>query len=93
MLVYEQTGGSYMRFNNQIHRQDSPLVKLQELFMNQFMFDNDRKEVQQDYMQQMGASIENQHLLAGLLEQLNKSGKCEIVPSKVASIEQATSSA
>ena len=44
-------------------------------------------------MQQMGASIENQHLLAGLIEQLEKSGKCEIVPKKVSSIKQATSSA
>ena len=43
-------------------------------------------------MQQMGASIENQHLLAGLLDQLEKSSKCEILPKKVAEIKPASSS-
>ena len=59
MLVYEEAGGSYMRFNNKQHRQDSPLVKLQEMFLNTFVFDEHRKDVQEEYMQQMGASIEN----------------------------------
>ena len=47
--------------------------------MNQLIFDNQRKEVQEEYMQQMGASIENQHLLAGMLSQMDKSEKCEII--------------
>lgn len=40
----------------------------------------------------MGASIENQHLLAGLLAQLEKTGSCEIVKQKVTQIEPAGSS-
>ena len=40
----------------------------------------------------MGASIENQHLLAGLLDQLEKSSKCEILAKKVAEIKPASSS-
>ena len=46
MLVYEAAGDSYMRFNNKQHRQNSPLVKLQEMFLNQFVFDEERKDVQ-----------------------------------------------
>ena len=43
-------------------------------------------------MQQMGASIENQHLLAGMLSQLRKSDKCEIIQKKVVEISPANSS-
>ena len=39
----------------------------------------------------MGASIENQHLLAGLLSQLDKTQKCEIVKQKVVKIDPANS--
>jgi len=41
----------------------------------------------------MGASIENQHLQAGLLERLRQTNKCEVVSQKVKSIKPATSSA
>ena len=34
----------------------------------------------------MGASIENQHLLVGLLAQLEKTNKCEIIKQKVVKI-------
>jgi len=34
----------------------------------------------------MGASIENQHLLAGMLSQLGRSDKCEIIKKKVTEI-------
>ena len=44
-------------------------------------------------MQQMGASIENWHLLAGMLDQLGKSDKCEIIKQKVVEITPAKSSA
>ena len=39
----------------------------------------------------MGASIENQHLLAGLLAQLETTNKCEIIKQKVVNIDPATS--
>lgn len=67
MLVYEAAGNSYMRFNNRKHRQDSPLVQLQETLLKQFAFDAHRSDIHDEYQTQMGASIENQHLLAGLL--------------------------
>ena len=35
----------------------------------------------------MGASIENQHLLAGMLSQLGRSDKCEIIKKKVTEIK------
>ena len=41
-------------------------------------------------MQQMGASIENQHLLAGMLSQLDRSDKCEIIKKKVTEITPST---
>ena len=40
----------------------------------------------------MGASIENQHLLAGMLSQLDKNDKCEIIQKKVIQITPAKSS-
>ena len=59
MLVYEAAGNSYMRFNNRKHRQESPLVQLQETLMSTFLFDEQRKDVHDEYQTQMGASIEN----------------------------------
>lgn len=79
MLVYEKAGSSYMRFNNKSSRNNSPFVKLQEALLNTFAFDQERQEVQADYQAQMGASIENQHLLAGLLAQLETTQKCQII--------------
>ena len=67
MLVYEEAGNSYMRFNNSKHRQTSPFVQIQEALINKFFFDDHRRDIQEEYLTQMGASIENQHLLAGLL--------------------------
>ena len=49
MLVYEAAGNSYMKFNNQSSRQNSPLVKLQETLLNTFCFDEERKEIQEEY--------------------------------------------
>ena len=37
----------------------------------------------------MGASVENQHLLAGLLEQTHDSGACDILKQKVVEIKPA----
>ena len=40
----------------------------------------------------MGASIENGHVQAGLLERLRQSGHCDVIKSKVKTIKPATSS-
>ena len=81
-----------MRFNNKKHRQNSALVGLQETLLNTFAFDEHRRDVHEEYQTQMGASVENQHLLAGLLAQLEKTQKCQIVKQKVVNIEAASSS-
>lgn len=39
----------------------------------------------------MGASIENQHLQAGLLERLQQTQKCQIISQKVKSVKPAKS--
>ena len=49
MLVYEAAGDSYMRFNNKKHRQNSPLVQLQEAFLNKFVFDEARRDIHDEY--------------------------------------------
>ena len=40
----------------------------------------------------MGASIENQHLQAGLLERLHQTEKCSVITRKVKSIQAAKNS-
>ena len=49
MLVYEAAGSSYMRFNNQKHRQNSPLVMFQEALLKTFAFDDHRSDVHEEY--------------------------------------------
>lgn len=39
----------------------------------------------------MGVSVENNHILAGLLERTNQLNKCEIIPQKVVEIKPAKS--
>jgi hypothetical protein len=72
MLVYEQAGSSYFRINNRKNRSASQLVQLQEQFLNKFLYSDEQKDVYEEYQTQMGASIENQHLLAGLLSQISQ---------------------
>ena len=48
MLVYEQVGQSYMRFNNKKHQKSSPLVQLQERFMKDYLFDKKAFEETQE---------------------------------------------
>jgi len=93
MLVYEQAGESYFRINSKTNREQSPLVKLQETLLNTFVFDDERKNVYEEYQAQMGASIENQHLLAGILNQLHEQDTTEIIKKKVTEIKPASSSA
>jgi 2-polyprenyl-6-methoxyphenol hydroxylase-like FAD-dependent oxidoreductase len=61
--------------------------------MNTFLFDDERKNVYEEYQAQMGASIENQHLLAGILNQLEEQDTTEIIKKKVTEIKPASSSA
>jgi len=61
--------------------------------MNNLVLSQDSKDkFDEDNSGYMGASIENQHLQAGLLERLSQTGKCEIISKKVQSIKQAKGS-
>ena len=45
---------------------------MQETLLKTLCFDEQRADVHEEYQTQMGASVENQHLLAGLLERLEQ---------------------
>ena len=50
---------------------------------------DDARDKYEESDKYMGASIENQHLQAALLQRLNESGKCEVIQQKVKSIKPA----
>lgn len=83
MLVYEQAGSAYMRFNNS---HQSFLVQSQKFLASAL-------GAVQEPEQYMGASIENQHLQAGLLERLRQTDKALVIPHKVKTVTPANSSA
>jgi hypothetical protein len=43
MLVYEELGHGYMRFDLQAQKEKCQFVKTQEYLMNQFVFNEDQK--------------------------------------------------
>jgi|LauGreDrversion4_2_1035121.scaffolds.fasta_scaffold306133_1 ubiquinone biosynthesis monooxygenase Coq6 len=55
------------------------MVKAQEYFMKNFLFNETQKRAFEETQVNMGASIENNHLLAALTERTKLSGKCEII--------------
>ena len=57
MLVYEQAGNAYMRFNNKMHR-NSPFVQAQNLLLSR-LASKETMEKLQESDEYMGASIEN----------------------------------
>lgn len=60
--------------------------------MKTFLFSEQTQQKFEENSQYMGASIENQHLQAGLLERLHQTKKCQIVTRKVKQIKAAKSS-
>ena len=83
MIVYEQVGQCSMRFNFEAHKDSSPLVKMQEDMMAQYLG-------QDSSMSNMGASIETQHLQAAITAKLLDDDQVQIQQSKVVSIKPAT---
>jgi len=61
MIVYEQSGSSYLRFSSDA-RQRSHIVQMQEQFLNGYVFDQKQKEKFDETSISMGASIESAHL-------------------------------
>ena len=84
MLVYEQAGNAYMHFDPTA-KSRSKLVQLQDELVNRFADENTKDKIEEQKTS-MGASIENAHLQAALLEKVNQSGKVDIVSQKVKSI-------
>eukprot|EP00347_Sterkiella_histriomuscorum_P011785 403371105 len=86
MLVYEEMGNSYMKFGVK-NRQQSALIQLQESLMKSLLFKSEHsQQVFEESQSHMGASIENNHLLAGLVERCNESQKVQIIQKKVVEI-------
>lgn len=57
--------------------------------MNNFFFNDNQKQVFKETQQNMGASIENNHLLAALLERIKQQGKVDLIQQKVVSVKPA----
>lgn len=85
MLVYEQAGSAYMRFNSKKPSEQSMLVRLQDSLL-QLALSSDKLDQLEEAKISMGASIENLHLQAGLLEQMRKLGKTELIQQKVVAV-------
>lgn len=83
MLVNEERGHSYIEFSNS-YSKESILAKLQtEILRNLFSSD----EGNESYNGALGASVENDHVVAGLIEASRDSEKVEIIEnSKVKSM-------
>jgi hypothetical protein len=64
------------------------MVKAQEYVMKNFLFNESQKKAFEETQVNIGASIENNHLLAALTEKTKQSGKCEIVQQKVVEIKR-----
>ena len=56
--------------------------------MNKFVFNEAQKKAFRETQQNMGASIENSHLLAALVERAKNLNKCDIIQQKVVEIKR-----
>ena len=79
-----------MRFNNQKHSERSVLVQMEQQLINA-LFNDDQRDKFIESQVQLGASIENQHLQAALVDRLSSSNKTEIVQKKVTEVVAAKS--
>jgi len=79
MLVYEQAGSAYMRFNcKQPAMGTSLLVRLQEQ-AQALMCSPEKLDQLEEARTSMGASIENLHLQAALLSRMKHLNKCSLI--------------
>ena len=51
--------------------------------MKNFVFNEHQRHAFEETQVSMGSSVENNHLLAALIERLNVQGGCEIIQKKV----------
>jgi 2-octaprenyl-6-methoxyphenol hydroxylase len=59
--------------------------------MNNFIFNESQKKAFKETQESMGASVENNHLLAGLVERTRALNKCDIIQQKVVEIKRPAS--
>jgi 2-polyprenyl-6-methoxyphenol hydroxylase-like FAD-dependent oxidoreductase len=88
MLVYEEIGHGFMRFDIDKQRSESNLIKTQEEFLKKFVFNEEQKRAFEATQVSMGASIENNHLLAALINRAKTLDKCDIIQKKVTSVKR-----
>jgi hypothetical protein len=92
MLVYEEAGRGYMKFDLKAQKEKCQFVKSQEYLMNQFVFNEAQKRAFKETQESMGASVENSHLLAALVERTRNLNKCDIIQQKVVEIKRPANS-
>ena len=91
MLVYEEVGNGYMHFDLHEQKEKCQIVKAQEYFMNNFIFSADQKRAFSETQENMGASVENSHILAALVDRAKQLQKCDIIQQKVVEIKRPSS--
>ncbi|TNV79571.1 hypothetical protein FGO68_gene8160 [Halteria grandinella] len=89
MLVYEEIGHGFMRFDIDRQRSESRLIKAQEELLKRFVFDEEHKRAFEATQVSMGASVENNHLLAALINRAKTMDKCDIIQKKVVAVKRA----
>lgn len=88
MLVYEEIGHGFMRFDIEKQRNESKLIKTQEELLKRFVFNEEHKKAFEATQVSMGASIENNHLLAALINRVKTLDKCDIIQKKVVAVKR-----
>lgn len=56
--------------------------------MNQYIFNDAQRKAFKETQESMGASVENSHLLAALVERARNLNKCDIIQKKVVEIKR-----
>lgn len=79
MLVYEELGHAYMHFDLHAQKEKCRFVQAQEYLMNNFIFSPAQKRAFSQTQENMGASVENNHILAALVEKARQLKKCDII--------------
>ena len=74
MFVNESVGRSYINFSHD-QQADSTLVEIQKTMMEALRNDN-------SYRGALGASVENDHVVAALFDEVEDSGNVEVVQGK-----------
>lgn len=81
-----------MKFDQKLQREECYAVKTQEYLMKQVLFNEGQRRAFEETQASMGASIENNHLLAALVERARGLEKTETIQKKVVEVKRPASS-